>query len=106
MRSAPRKAGDAVWLIDLKDKEDPRLVFSHPVVDVPEPHPRRDGRMVGARYDNGNPMIFYTDERHRGLDGRDAKARAGHFQLPAWIFARRNDVRDPVGKRPRCADDS
>ena len=44
--------------------------------------------MIGARYDNGNPMIFYTDDRMQTLMGGDAKVRAGQVQFPAWIFAR------------------
>jgi dienelactone hydrolase len=60
---------EAIWLIYLKDKEDPRLVFSHPVVDVTNPILSRDGRMLGARYDNGNPMIFYTDDHIAAVMG-------------------------------------
>ncbi len=60
---------EAIWLIDLKDKEDPRLVFSHPVVDVTSPILSRDGRLLGARYDNGNPMFYYTDDRIAALMG-------------------------------------
>ena len=60
---------DAIWLIDLRDKEDPRLVFSHPVVDVSQRILGADGRMIGARHDNGNPMIFYTDSGIEALMG-------------------------------------
>jgi dipeptidyl aminopeptidase/acylaminoacyl peptidase len=60
---------EALWLIDLKDKEDPRLVFSHPIVDVTNPILSRDGRLLGARYDNGNPMIYYTDDRIAAVMG-------------------------------------
>jgi dienelactone hydrolase len=59
----PSEGRNAIWLIDLKDKEDPRLVFSHPLVDVSNPILGRDGHLIGARYDNGNPRIFYTDGR-------------------------------------------
>ncbi len=34
----PSEGRRAVWLIDLKDKEDPKLVFSHALVDVSGPH--------------------------------------------------------------------
>ena len=61
----PSEGRDAIWLIDLRDKEDPRLVFSHPLVDVSDPILGEDGRMIGAQYDNGNPMIFYTDSASR-----------------------------------------
>jgi dienelactone hydrolase len=65
----PSEGRDAIWLLDLTDKEDPRLVFSHPVVDVSNPILGPDGRMIGARHDNGNPMIFYTDRRIEALMG-------------------------------------
>lgn len=59
----PSEGRNAVWLIDLKDKEDPLLVFSHPIVDVSSPTLGRDGRLIGVRYDNGYPMVYYTDSR-------------------------------------------
>jgi len=57
----------AVWLIDLNDKEDPVLVFSHPLVDVTDSVIDRDSRLIGARYDNGYPMMYYTDEHIRSV---------------------------------------
>ncbi len=58
----PSEGRDAVWLIDLKDKEEPRLLFSHPLVDVSEPFFGGQRRFIGARYDNGYPMTYYTDD--------------------------------------------
>jgi len=75
----PSEGRDAVWLIDLKDKEEPRLVFSHPLVDVTDPILGGDGRMIGARYDNGNPMIFYTDDRIEALMGAINKVEPEKF---------------------------
>ncbi len=69
----------AIWLIDLKDKEDPRLVFSHPIVDVSDPILGGDGHMIGARYDNGNPMTFYTDGRIETLMGAMQKIEPEKF---------------------------
>jgi hypothetical protein len=40
----PSEGRDAIWLIDLKDKEDPKLLFSHPLVDVSHPILARDSR--------------------------------------------------------------
>jgi dipeptidyl aminopeptidase/acylaminoacyl peptidase len=59
----PSEGRDAVWLIDLKEKDDPRLAFSHPLVDVTNPVIDREGRLISARYDNGYPLMYYTDER-------------------------------------------
>jgi dienelactone hydrolase len=52
---------NALWVIDLKDKDEPKLLFSHPLVDVTHPILARDSRFVGARYDNGYPMMYYAD---------------------------------------------
>jgi dienelactone hydrolase len=57
----------ALWLIDLTDKEDPRLVFAHPAMDVGRPYIARDGRLLGVHYDTGYPMMYYTDERIEAL---------------------------------------
>jgi len=59
---------DALWLIDLTDKEDPSLVFAHPAVDVGHPSIARDGRLLGVHYDTGYPMMYYTDERMNELN--------------------------------------
>jgi dienelactone hydrolase len=75
----PSEGRDAIWLIDLKDKEEPRLVFSHPLVDVTHPILGGGGRMIGARYDNGNPMIFYTDSRIGALMGAIEQIEPGKF---------------------------
>lgn len=75
----PFEGRDAIWLMDLKDKEDPRLVFSHPLVDVSDPILGRDGRMIGARYDNGNPLVFYTDHRIEALMGAMQKIEPDKF---------------------------
>ena len=75
----PSEGRDAIWLIDLKDKEEPRLVFSHPLVDVSDPILGEDGRMIGAQYDNGNPMIFYTDDRIQTLMGAMQKIEPEKF---------------------------
>lgn len=53
----------ALWLIDLTDKDDPVLVFSHPAVDVGRPSIARDGRLLGVHYETGYPMMYYTDDR-------------------------------------------
>jgi dienelactone hydrolase len=75
----PFEGRNAIWLIDLKDKNDPRLVFSHPVVDVGAPVLGRDGHLVGVRYDNGNPMMYYTDDLFRELMGAVQSRLPGQF---------------------------
>jgi dipeptidyl aminopeptidase/acylaminoacyl peptidase len=51
----------AVWLIDLADKADPELIYSHDAVDVGAPLLDKDGALVGFRYDTDFPRVHYTD---------------------------------------------
>lgn len=69
----------ALWLIDLTDKEDPVLVFSHPVVDVQGPILGRDGHLVGVRYDPNYPMTYFTDERMKSIDTSLKALEPGKF---------------------------
>jgi dienelactone hydrolase len=70
---------NAVWLIDLTDKEEPKLVFSHPLVDVEDPVMGRDGRMIGVQYDDGYPLMYYTDSDIGELMGGIQKLKPGSF---------------------------
>jgi dipeptidyl aminopeptidase/acylaminoacyl peptidase len=69
----------ALWLIDLTDKEDPTLVFSHPVVDAGSPILARDGRLLGVHYETEHPMIYYTDEPTRGVNAAAQQLTPGEF---------------------------
>ncbi len=79
----PSEGKSAVWLIDLKEKDDPKLVFAHPLVDVTHPILGRDSRLIGARYDNGYPMMYYADEQIDGFMRGLQKLAPGQF---ATIF--------------------
>jgi dienelactone hydrolase len=63
----PSGGRTAVWLIDLKDKEDPKLVFSHPLVDVSSHVLGPDNRLIGVRYDDGYPLMYFEDSRIGGV---------------------------------------
>lgn len=69
----------ALWLIDLTDKEDPTLVFSHPVVDTGNPILAHDGRLLGVRYDTEHPMIYYTDDPTRTVNLAAQQLAPGEF---------------------------
>ncbi len=69
----------ALWLIDLTDKTDPTLVFSHPVVATGGPMLARDGRLLGVYYDTEHPMIYYTDEHARSLGAAAQKLAPNEF---------------------------
>lgn len=56
----------ALWQIDLADKAEPHVLFSHAIVDINEmPIRAGDLRMLGVRYDLDLPFAFYTDEKLR-----------------------------------------
>jgi dipeptidyl aminopeptidase/acylaminoacyl peptidase len=75
----PSEGRDALWLIDLKDKDEPRLLFSHPLVDVVHPLLSRDSRFIGARYDNGYPLMYYADEQIDAVMRAFQKLNPGQF---------------------------
>jgi len=71
---------DALWEMDLADREKPVLIFSHPQVDADSPMLARDGRMLGILYETERPFAFYTDALASALI--DSVRRA----LPAGNF--------------------
>jgi acetyl esterase/lipase len=77
----PSEGRDAIWLIDLKDRDEPKLLFSHPLVDVSHPILARDSRFIGARYDNGYPMMYYADEHIGAVMRGFEKFSPGQFSM-------------------------
>jgi dipeptidyl aminopeptidase/acylaminoacyl peptidase len=75
----PSEGRNAVWLIDLKDREDPKLVFSHPLVDVSGPLLGMDNRLIGVRYDDGYPLMYFEDNRIGTLMGAIQKLEPARF---------------------------
>ena len=80
---APSEGRSAVWLVDLKDKADPELVFAHPLVDVQNPMFDWDGRLLGVYYDTDYPNVFYIDDRARAVIDLVKPALAGKFSVIA-----------------------
>jgi dipeptidyl aminopeptidase/acylaminoacyl peptidase len=52
---------DALWEMDLTDRQSPKLIFSHPQVDASNALVAKDGRMLGILYETDRPFAFYTD---------------------------------------------
>jgi len=77
----PSEGRNAVWLIDLTDKEEPRLVFSHPLVDVGDFRIGNDGRLISVRYDDGYPLMYYADDDIRAAMSAVQKLRPGSFSF-------------------------
>ena len=61
---------DALWSIDLTDREEPKLLFKHPLVDVGEPVLSGDRHLLGVRYDVERPYVWYANPKHRELIDR------------------------------------
>jgi dipeptidyl aminopeptidase/acylaminoacyl peptidase len=78
---APSEGRKAVWLMDLTDKEDPTLVFAHPVVDVSDPILSSKGELLGVHYETDYPMLYYTDERTRSVIDATKKFDPGKFSV-------------------------
>jgi len=76
---APFEGRDAVWLMDLADKEDPTLIFSHPLVDVSAPVLSETHALLGIRYDTDRPLMYYTNARVSSLIDAVKKAFPGRF---------------------------
>ncbi|HTU68614.1 MAG TPA: prolyl oligopeptidase family serine peptidase [Steroidobacteraceae bacterium] len=58
---------EALWSIDLADKQQPKVLFKHPLVDVGEPILRSDRKVLGIRYDVERPYVWYANPKHREL---------------------------------------
>jgi len=69
----------ALWEMDLTDKLEPQLVFSHPLVDVEAPLFTPDGRLLGIRYELDRPFIYYTDAKVGSLIKAVNKLRPDTF---------------------------
>lgn len=54
---------DALWIIDLSDKQDPQLVYANGTVDISEPKLLKNGELLGINYETDRPHTFYTNSR-------------------------------------------
>ena len=78
---ASSEGRDALWLIDLTDKNPPALVFAHPRVDVTQPLLDREGHLLGVYYETSMPDIYYTDDRARSVIASVNKVLADKFNF-------------------------
>jgi dipeptidyl aminopeptidase/acylaminoacyl peptidase len=58
---------EALWEMDLGDQAEPKLVFSHPLVDAAHPILTPDRQLIGIHYETDRPFVHYTDEPTREL---------------------------------------
>ena len=61
---------DALWSIDLTDRQEPRVLFKHPLVDIGDPILSSDRHLLGVRYDVERPYVWYANPKHRELIDR------------------------------------
>jgi len=69
---------EALWLVDLEDRENPKLLFGHASVDVDGPVLWND-RLVGVAYDGERPEIHFLDGDARTLFASLKRALPGTF---------------------------
>ena len=86
---------DALWSIDLADKRDPQLLFSHPLVDVGEPVLQTDRSLLGVRYDVERPYVWYADPKLRELIDRLDKQFPNRVHRHHRQLGRQEDAADP-----------
>lgn len=70
---------DALWEMDMTDQSDPKLVFSHPMVDAAAPLLAPDGKLIGISYETDRPFVYYTDDDTRARVAAINKALPGTF---------------------------
>ena len=63
------KGREALWEMDLTDRDNPVLLFQHEEVDISGPMLAKDGRMLGIYYEMDLPFAFYTDDKARAVIG-------------------------------------
>jgi dipeptidyl aminopeptidase/acylaminoacyl peptidase len=78
---APSQGRRALWLIDLTDRDDPHLVFAHPLVDVSQAVLAHDGRLLGVRYETAYPMMYFADDNLRLVMGELQKLLPDAFSM-------------------------
>jgi dienelactone hydrolase len=82
---APSEGREAIWLLDLNDKEDPTLVFAHPLVDVTDPILSDKRTLLGIHYETDRPMMYYASERARAIIEAAKKVIPAQFSVVAGI---------------------
>jgi dipeptidyl aminopeptidase/acylaminoacyl peptidase len=72
---------NALWLVDLTDKDDPILVFAEPTVDVDDAVRAADTHLIGVYYETVYPNVFYLDDREQQVAAAVRKAKGGQFTM-------------------------
>lgn len=90
----------ALWEMDLTDQAEPKLVFSHPLVDAASPILTPDRQLIGISYQTDRPFVHYTDAETRELMGAINEALPATFNYitdysrdrQVYIISARSDV--------------
>jgi dipeptidyl aminopeptidase/acylaminoacyl peptidase len=69
----------ALWVLDLKDRTPPGILYSHPEVDIDRVLLRRDGALLGVYYETDRPGIYYVDQDARAVMGTVQKVLPDTF---------------------------
>ncbi|MBL8271712.1 alpha/beta hydrolase family protein [Steroidobacter sp.] len=95
---------EALWEMDMSDQSDPKLVFSHPLVDAADPLLTPDGKLIGISYETDRPFVYYTDEQTRAAIAAINQALPSTFNYisdysadrQSYIVAAYSDVQSPT----------
>jgi dipeptidyl aminopeptidase/acylaminoacyl peptidase len=77
----PSNGRTALWEIDLKDQQAPKLVYEHPQVDLERALYSADGQLVGVTFETDKPDVHYLDERAAATAKAFAKALPNTFNV-------------------------
>lgn len=58
---------DALWSIDLSDKQPPQLLFGNDSVDIDGPVLLKNGELLGVSYETDRPHMYYASSRLGGV---------------------------------------
>jgi dipeptidyl aminopeptidase/acylaminoacyl peptidase len=70
---------NALWTFDLRDQNEPAVLFSQPRADLVEPLLTNNRRLFGVNYDLEKPATHYTDENLRSVMDRINKQFPASF---------------------------
>jgi dienelactone hydrolase len=70
---------EALWRIDLADREQPQLEFVHPAVDMGHAILDTDRRLLGVEYDTDRPQVYGIDPEYDAEMQALAKAIPEHY---------------------------
>jgi len=83
---------DALWSIDLTDREGPKLIYGNEAVDIDGPVLLKSGELLGVSYETDRPHMYYTNSPLAGVLRK----------LDSALSDTRNSIIDCTNDRSLC----